>query len=222
MSSFGDYLSLTRVNEELAKENVRLHNLQVKSYKVAVDSSFLFVDSLYQQQYIYRWAKVINNSVNKQLNYITLNKGSLQGIEPEMAVVTNAGIIGKILSVSRNYSTVISLLNKRLKVSAKVKKNNHFGPLSWDGKDYRKVKLYDIPSHVDVAVGDTIVTSGYSVFPEGKLIGTVSTVESKSGGNFHDISVDLSIDFKQISYAEVIGDLLKKERLELENSELEP
>lgn len=219
ISSIGDYLSLARVNEELAKENARLHNLLEESYKLSVDSSFRFVDSLYQQEYIYRWARVINNSVNKQLNYITLNKGSLQGIAPEMAVITDKGIVGMVLSVSKNYSTVISLLNHRLNVSAKIQKNNYYGPLSWDGKDYRKVKLSHIPSHVDVAPGDTIVTSGYSsIFPEGKLIGTVADVKSTTGGNFHDISVDLSVDFRQLSYVEVIGDLMKQERLELENN----
>ncbi|MFA8433993.1 MAG: rod shape-determining protein MreC [Marinifilaceae bacterium] len=222
VSSIGDYLSLARVNEELAKENARLHNLLEESYKLSVDSSFRFVDTLYQQQYVYRWARVINNSVNKQLNYVTINKGSLQGITPEMAVVTDKGIVGMVLSVSQNYSTVISLLNHRLNISAKIRKNNYYGPLSWDGKDYRKVKLSHIPSHVVVSRGDTIVTSGYSsIFPEGKVIGTVSEVKSTTGGNFHDISVDLSIDFRQLSYVQVVGDLLKEERLELENNVLE-
>jgi rod shape-determining protein MreC len=201
----------------LNRENARLKNLLAESFKETIDSSFIYNDSLYQQQYIYRTAKIINNSVNKQLNYITLNKGSLHGIEPEMAVVSVDGVVGVVKSVSNNYSTVISLLNNRLKVSAKFKKNDYFGSLSWDGVDYRKAKLYDIPFHVKVSVGDTIVTSSYSaVFPEGIVMGTVDEVIPSSGGNFQEIKVLLSNDFRSLSYVKVVGDLLKEERIILE------
>lgn len=217
VSSVTDYLSLVKTNEELNRENARLKNLLAESFKETIDSSFIYNDSLFQQQYIYRTAKIINNSVNKQLNYITLNKGSLHGIEPEMAVVSVDGVVGVVKSVSNNYATVISLLNNRLKVSAKFKKNDYFGSLSWDGVDYRKAKLHDIPFHVKINVGDTIVTSNYSaVFPEGIVMGTVDEVIPSSGGNFQEIKVLLSNDFRSLSYVKVVGDLLKKERVELE------
>ncbi|RUT79297.1 rod shape-determining protein MreC [Ancylomarina longa] len=215
-----DYLSLSTSNEELNRENTRLNNLLAASFKMSVDSSYLYNDTLYQQQYIYRTAKIINNSVNKQLNYITLDKGEVQGIKPEMAVVTEKGVVGVVKSVSRNFSTVISLLNNRLRISAKIKKNNYFGSLSWDGKDYRRARLYEIPFHVPIQPGDTILTSGYSsIFPEGLLLGTVDEVQPSSGSNFHQIVVLLSNDFKSLSYVKVVGDLLKKEKLELEKGE---
>ncbi len=222
VSSTTDYLILAKTNEELNRENVKLKNILAESFKVSVDSSYLYNDSLYQQQYIYRTAKIINNSVNKQLNYITLNKGKIHGIKPEMAVVTNNGVVGVINSVSENFSTAISLLNSRIKVSAKIKKNNYFGSLTWDGKNYETARLYEIPFHVQIQVGDTIVTSGYSsIFPEGILLGTVKKVLPKTGGNFHDVIVNFSNDFKGISYVKVIGDLMKKERIELEKGEVE-
>ncbi|PKQ63700.1 rod shape-determining protein MreC [Labilibaculum manganireducens] len=222
VSSTTDYLALAETNEELNKENTRLKNILAESYKMSVDSSVLYNDSLYQQQYLYRTAKIINNSVNKQLNYITLNKGRLNGIQPEMAVVTDHGVVGVVKSVSNNFSTVISLLNSRISVSAKIKKNNYFGSLSWDGRDYKSARLYEVPIHVLIQTGDTIVTSGYSsIFPEGILLGTVQEILPSSGGNFHELVIAFSNDFKSLSYVKVIGDLMKTERLELEKEVVE-
>ena len=217
VTSFSEYINLSTINDQLSNENTLLHNLLAENYKSSADSFFFYEDSLFKQQYIYRSAKVINNSINKQQNYITLNKGKNQGIKPEMGVVANNGVIGIVKSVSDNYSTVLSLLNSRLKISAKIKKNNHHGSLYWDGKDYRKAKLIEIPSHVDIKIGDTITTSSFSsVFPEGILLGTAYEVLPSTGGNFREVIVLISNDFNQLSYVDVIGDLLKNERLELE------
>jgi len=222
VSSVTDYLSLAKTNEELSRENAKLNNLLGSSFKSSVDSSFMYSDTLYRQQYIYRTAKIINNSVNKQLNYITLNKGRIHGIESDMGVVTANGVVGVVKSVSENYSSVISLLNSRIKISAKIKKNDYFGSLSWDGKDYRKALLLDIPFHVQVRKGDTIVTSGFSsTFPEGLTLGIIDEVLTSSGSNFQEVKVLLSNDFKSLSYVKVIGDLLKEERIELEEGVVE-
>lgn len=222
VSSVTDYLSLAKTNEELSRENAKLNNLLGSSFKSSVDSSFTYSDTLYRQQYIYRTAKIINNSVNKQLNYITLNKGRIHGIESDMGVVTVNGVVGVVKSVSENYSSVISLLNSRIKISAKIKKNDYFGSLSWDGKDYRKALLLDIPFHVQVQKGDTIVTSGFSsTFPEGLTLGVIDEVLTSSGSNFQEVKVLLSNDFKSLSYVKVIGDLLKEERIELEEGVVE-
>jgi len=222
VSSVTDYLSLGKTNEELSRENAKLNNLLGSSFKSSVDSSFTYSDTLYRQQYIYRTAKIINNSVNKQLNYITLNKGRIHGIESDMGVVTVNGVVGVVKSVSENYSSVISLLNSRIKISAKIKKNDYFGSLSWDGKDYRKALLLDIPFHVQVRKGDTIVTSGFSsTFPEGLTLGIIDEVLTSSGSNFQEVKVLLSNDFKSLSYVKVIGDLLKEERIELEEGVVE-
>lgn len=154
------------------------------------------------------------------MNYITLNKGSLQGIKPEMAVVTSQGVVGVVKSVSQNFSTAISLLNSRLKISAKIKKNNYFGSVSWDGMNYREARLFEIPIHVSIQPGDTIVTSGFSsIFPEGLMLGTIQEIEPSSGGNFHEVTILLSNDFKALSYVKIIGDLMKSERVELEKGD---
>ena len=124
--------------------------------------------------------------------------------------------MGIIQNTSRHYARVLPLVNTNLRVSAKLKKNGYYGSLQWDGNDYRYSYLNDIPFHVDVAQGDTIVTSGFSsIFPEGELIGFVETV-NKETANFLTIKVKLAVDFKKISDVYVVANLNKSEKLELE------
>jgi rod shape-determining protein MreC len=215
-----DYFSLRRANLELANQNSNLLNRSKDAYKSNQVKLVEILDSLYFQQYEYRIAKVVNNSIVKQRNYLTLNKGSKHGIKPEMAVLGPTGIVGVVQQVSENYSSVISVLNSNLRVSGMLKNNKYFGSIQWDGRHYRHVMLREIPNHVEIEVGDTVITSGFSaLFPSGVFIGTVSSVDEKQSGNFHNISVLLAEDFKNLSYVFVIGNLLKKEQKELEKIE---
>jgi len=133
-------------------------------------------------------------------------------------VVSAQGIVGIVAGVSEHYCTVISLLNVDLKISAKLKRSNHFGSLYWDGKYYRDVTLSDIPQHVVVNVGDTVVTSGFSsIFPTGIDLGTIKSIESK-GVNFHSITVRLFNDFKQLNTVWVVAHKHDDERDVLENA----
>jgi rod shape-determining protein MreC len=215
------YLSLVEENQRLVEENNRLLNIIESTYK-SDEIFFRSVnDTIFNQRYRYTSARIINNSVNKKHNFITLNKGSLQGIKPEMAVVSGGSIVGIVKGVSNNFATVISLLNLDYKVSAKVKKNEYFGSLSWDGNGYRTAILTEIPLHADIQVGDTIVTSGYSsIYPEGITIGYIIDFTEK-GGSFYEIDVKLSTDFKNLSTVNVIGNLMQLEKIELEEQNLE-
>ncbi|UCG28597.1 MAG: rod shape-determining protein MreC [Bacteroidales bacterium] len=211
-----DYLSLRKTNQQLAAENTKLNNILQRAYRS--DEIFFYgeYDTAYQQHYFYTSARIINNSVNKQNNYLTLNKGIEAGIKLEMAVVSPEGIVGVVNGVSKRFSTVISLLNTDLRISAKIQKNNYFGSLSWDGKDYREAILYEIPHHVLISKGDTIITSGFStIYPEGVLIGIIKDFEV-IGGNFYEIIVQLSTDFKNLTYVNVVSNLRKEEQIELE------
>ncbi len=218
-SNASQYLKLQQINEELAKENTFLRSQLPSSFKDSKDYFSLVYDSLNKRQYTYRTAKVINNSVNKHFNYITLNKGSNNGIVKEMGVISSKGVVGIIKDVSDHYSSVISILNTRLLISGKLKESGFFGALGWDGSDYRYAWLNEIPIHAPVSVGDLIVTSGFSsIFPEGILIGSVETVEKGKGESFYRIKVKLSVDFKDLSYVEVISNNMRDEQLNLENS----
>jgi rod shape-determining protein MreC len=210
------YLSLHEINESLARENVALKNRL--GQMVREENSFFFSvdDSLYKQHYIHTSAEVVGNSINRQKNYFTINKGERQGIKVDMAVVSANSVAGVIVGCSDNYSVAMSLLNLDFKLSARIKSNGYFGSLSWDGKDYRYAILSEIPQHVLVNVGDTIETTGYSaVFPEGEIIGTVSDYE-KYGGDFYKIDVLLMTDFKKLHFVDIIGNMKKTEQLELE------
>ena len=218
-SNATQYLMLQQINEELAKENAYLRSQMPASFKDSKDYFSLVYDKLNKRQYTYRSARVINNSVNKHFNYITINKGSLNGIEKEMGVISAKGVVGIVKEVSEHYSSVISLLNTRLKISAKLKGKGFFGALGWDGDDYRYAWLNEIPIHASVSVGDLVVTSGYSaIFPEGILIGTVEEVEKDKGESFYRIKVKLSVDFKDLSFVEVISNNMRDEQLDLEST----
>jgi rod shape-determining protein MreC len=216
-NSFIEYLSLKQANFELAEENALLY----RSYKPEILISEAFEEKTIttnEMQYRYIPAKVINNTINKKYNYLTLNKGKSDSIKPEMAVFSPSGVVGIVQNVSSKFSSVISLLNPNMRLSAKIKKNGYFGSINWDGTDFKIVSLNEIPSHVIVNEGDTIVTSGYSaIFPENLLIGTVSEVENEKTSNFHSIKVRLLASFKNLSYVYIIENKLFTEQRELEN-----
>jgi len=211
------YLNLRDVNEALAAENIALKNSIEKLVK-AENSPFLSVsDSVYKQQYIHTAATVIDNSINKQKNFFTINKGRLQGVAVDMAVTSGEGVAGVIVGCSDSYSLAMSLLNLDFRLSARLKSNGYYGSLNWDGVNYRKAVLSEIPQHVPVNVGDTVETTGYSaIFPEGIMVGTVSDFE-KLGGDFYRITVTLATDFKKLHYVDIIGNMRKSEQIELQN-----
>ncbi len=213
-----DYLFLYKENKRLAEENNRLYNLLKSSYKISyIDSSFNG-DTFSPRYYRYIGAKVINNSVNKKYNYITLDKGRNHGIGPEMAVICDDGIVGKVQSVSDNFCVVLSLLNPRFGVSAKIKSSGFYGPLSWKETSRDKALLEDIPHHATIVKGDTILTSGYgSIFPENCLIGIISNFKLK-GGNYYEITVKLSPDFQRLNEVQVISNEFRNEIETLEQT----
>ena len=218
-NAIGSYFSLASVNRKLAKENAMLKSLisdlpyvKVTPYSVILKAEV--TDSLYR----FISAKVINNSVDKQDNYITLNKGRKHGIKPDQGIINSEGIVGVVTQVSESFSLGFSVLNKRWGASAKLKKSGTFGPLAWDGSDPKYANLTGIPFHVEVAVGDTVVTSSYSsVFPEGIMIGTIHSIEQPPGDNYYTILVELAVDFRALSYVDVVENLKKDEIKALEN-----
>jgi rod shape-determining protein MreC len=211
ISNIEDYFSLHQENQKLAEENARLHNKLKSSFRLNNPDITFVGDSLHSRKYLYLTARVINNSINKQFNYITLDRGSNDGIEPDMAVISNGSIIGIVKSVSDHHAAVISVLNRDFIVSGKIKKNGYFGPVSWNGNNISYVTMVDIPHHVNIIPGDTIVTSGFGgVFPEGYLIGLIDDFKLK-GGNYYEIRVKLTSDFRRLNFVEVIKNYAKSE-----------
>ena len=211
-SNITNYFSLKTINKMLAEENAMLRNSQRSSFSAINNKTFVINDTLYKQQYEFTEATIISNTFNRINNYLTLNKGYDQGIRKEMGVITSQGVVGIIKDVSSNFSTVTSVLHSKSKISAKIKKNNYIGTVVWEGGDYRTAKLKDIPTHVKILSGDTIVTSGYSmIFPGGIPIGTIYLYNVNKGNDFYDIKIRLTTEFNKISNVYVIKSLMKEE-----------
>ena len=213
-ANISDYIHLKDQNQELVLENIQLKN------KVAFLNSIeetaletISIDSTYfNQRYSYSTAKIIKNQYTKSNNLLLIDKGENDGIEKEMAVFNSKGIIGITEKTVEKYTRVQSILNKNSGMSARLKKgSNYFGPLVWDGKDYRKVQLTDIPRQANVKIGDTVVTSGRStIFPEGILVGTVLTVGNKNSSE-NKINVQLFNDMSNLRHVYVVKSLHKLE-----------
>jgi rod shape-determining protein MreC len=160
---------------------------------------------------------VVNSSVNKRRNYLTLNAGGDMGIQRDMGVMSSNGIVGIVTDVSGNFSSVMSLLHKDLRINCKLKRDGSFGPLIWDGQDYRHCILTDIPTHLKIKSGDTVITSELSgIFPEGLMVGTVESYERRQNESFYTLRVKLSADLKKVNHVYVIKNKFKEERDSLE------
>jgi len=167
--------------------------------------------------YDFAVARVVNNSVAQINNYITIDKGRAEGIEPEMGVVDQNGVVGIINVVGEHHSVAISVLNPKLRLSCKVKGSDYFGSLVWDAVSPRYAVLEEMPRHVEFAPGDTIVTSGYSsVFPEGIMVGIISDYKKQRDDNFYTLRVELSSDFSGLGYVRIISNRQKEEQDKLE------
>nr|NJM01542.1 rod shape-determining protein MreC [Desulfobacula sp.] len=203
--------------DSLNSENARLRT-ELERYQ---QPTFQPKDSLPQdtsQVYKYVSARVINNSINKNNNYLTINRGKKHGISEHMGVITSKGAVGIVLRVTDNYAQVMSILHRNAQVNAAIRRSGYFGPLVWRGKNPKKMLLKDIPLHADILVGDTIHTTGYStIFPTGIPIGIVDTFRQELGSYAYEIDVELFEDLSKIRYVYVVNFLKKEEIRHLES-----
>jgi len=216
ISIWRDYLHLREQNRQLLDENMRLRSMLPEAFYTPNTSRIFLADSGKHRRYTYLPAKVIVNSVNKQYNYLTLDRGRNGDVAVDMAVIGTEGIVGIVNGVSEYFATVMPVINRNFRLSVKFKKNNYFGSLSWDGRSYRYATLNEIGLHVPVTKGDTLVVSGFSdSFPEGIPVGMVDKMEQKDG-SFYTITVLLATDFRKLYYVSVVEDLMKTEKQNLE------
>lgn len=213
-----EYFSLRDINQALAGENAALRKkVDQRNQMLSQLDLREIIDTAIINRFDYLSAKVINNTTRNYKNFITIDKGKSNGLEPGMAAISDAGVVGKVKSVSEHYAVLISLLNIDNQVSSKIKRTGHFGTVQWDGTDARIIDLKYIPRHVQLEVGDTIVTSGYNaIFPEGVLIGVVKDVKLNEEAQFHTIKVAVAQDFGKLAFVEVIKSNLKHEKDSLE------
>lgn len=199
------YFSLVDDNAALVDENARLKQ-ELLELQVRPDSMPLVIDSALEANFELKGARVVANSLRFSQNYLTLYKGSKDGIKPGMGVFNSQGIVGRVKSVSENYAVAFSVLNTNLLISAKIKSSDVFGSVRWDGGNTSEVQLLYVPRHVKASKGDTVISSGFNaVFPEGILIGKISKVEvNKSDPNYLALTVKLSTDFSKLNYVYLV------------------
>ena len=221
--SVSSYFHLKTVNEDLLDRNIwleqRVSFLEDVLRESGLDSARLYsVERLAPAEYRIFKANVIKNSLNRLDNYITLDRGSADGIRPEMGVVDANGVVGIVYKTSPHYSVVISLLNGKSSISCKIVGSDYFGYLKWEGGDSRFAYLKDLPRHAEFNLGDTVVTSGYStVFPEGVIVGTVDDMADSHDGLSYLLKIKLATDFGKVSNVRVISRNGQDEQKALEN-----
>jgi len=221
-NSVVEFFKLRAANDNLSEENTALKNqiinLQNKLSTLKPEAS----DSVHfrippEMEYQFISAKVINSSTNKLLNYITLNKGAIDGIKIDMGVISDEGVVGIVKTVSKRFSVVIPILNPKSDISCKFKRSNYSGGLIWSGEDYRCGNLTDIARHVELTLGDTIITSGFtSSFPEGIPVGAIEDFKIKESDAYYKIKVKLAVNFRTLSHVKVINYLNFQEQKDLE------
>ena len=217
------YFKLKKTNEELAAENAELRGLLKSSFESPDTSTVIKIDSLLKdtlgrvRKFLFLPAKVVNNDVSDQNNYITLYRGGRQGVTKDMGVIGPQGIIGKVIDTSKNYCRVMSLLNRNSKVSAMTMKGFYTGLVDWDGKDPRYVTMHNVPKSAKVKIGDSIITSNLSGnYPPGIMIGTIAAIGGDPASGFYDLKVKTATDFYNIQYAYLVDNMIWTEQKNLE------
>jgi len=218
VSEVKGYLTLGSVNDSLARENARLRNLLKSSFYLDTLQKKSVVDSVYKQQYSYIVAKVINNSVNHRNNYITINKGSKDGIAKDMGVICGSGVVGIVVNTTDHLANIRSVLHKDTHISAMLADTRDIGNFLWtDNLDPHAGLLIDVANNVKPHIGELVVTSNLSsYFPAGIPIGKISNLQSKEGGLFLNMDMKLAVDYSKLEYVYVIYNRLALEQTQVE------
>lgn len=220
------FFSLREVNDDLNRRNATLE-AEVANLREEIERMKLrgFIDTLVIPQEVPHFefivANVINNSVHHPHNYITIDKGSDDGVSIEMGVVDHSGVVGTVSAVGPHFSRVISLLNPNFRLSCKIKGSDFFGSLVWNGNDPRHAMLEELPRHTVFEIGDTIVTSGYSsVFPAGLPVGRIMPDNNTHTENFFSLPIELFADFTRLSNVQVVKNHYKEELNQVEENNI--
>ena len=216
INNVDEYFNLKSQNDELAQENARLKSLLFNQKDTTKLPQIDTIKGVRKTDIIV--SKVIRNPYSTLENFITINNGSASGIKPNMGVINSAGIVGMVDKTSKNYATIISVLNVNSKINAKIKKSNHFGSLVWNGKSTGFVQLIDVPRLAGVRKGDTIVTGGQSIiFPENIGIGTIDKVYIDNETNYYTLDIKLFNDMTNLGHVYIIKNKDSEEIMNLEN-----
>lgn len=204
------YVNVKEQNDLLTQRNVELQ-LQLNALRTQLDGHTadttmvgrLRHGALEREHFIP--ARVTSNSVTRKDNYLTINRGSADGVLPEMGVVSGEGVVGIVSGVTPHYARVMSVLNSKSNISCRLRGTNYFGYLSWHGTDTRKAYIDGVPHHARFELGDTIETSGYSqVFPQGLYVGRITKISDSQDGLAYELEVTMPGDLANVQSVCVI------------------
>lgn len=219
------FIHLSKNNKLLLERNAQLESelyslkthLQDMQMDTLTTNAFLS-DSIPVSQFSFIPAEVTNVSFSGPNNFITVNKGSLHGVKPDMGVVSQNGVVGVVLTVSPKFSVIIPIINPKFRLSAKLKNSNNTGSISWDGKDLITAQIGELPKHEVFQPGDTVVTSFSRIFPKDIVIGYVTGQILSKDDNFNTLNLRIATDFYSVRDILIINDAHFEEQNELENS----
>ncbi|HEX6179859.1 MAG TPA: rod shape-determining protein MreC [Chitinophagaceae bacterium] len=218
------YFHLKTTNDSLVQENLRLRNMLASNFEPADTAFRLFTDTIpldtlgHYRKYIIREARVSNSSTSSQSNYITIHRGSNQGVKEGMGVISTSGVVGAVVNVSANYATVMSLLHKQSTMLASLKKTGETGTLQWDGNSPLYLTLIDIPTSAPVSKGDSVISRLSDRYPKGTLVGTVDEIMKDPSRNFYTLRLKPATNFFSLQYVYVIENLQHDEQKQLEDA----
>lgn len=206
-SNTSNYFQLREINERLVNENLHLREQVVNSNMVHHQ------DTLQERKYELFKAKVINNTFRRSMNFLTLDIGREDSISPGMGVISGKGVVGQVKSVSKNFSTVTSLLHRNLMISSWILRTKTLCTVQWDGTSHLEADLKFVPRHIELMIGDTVVTSGFNaVFPDSIMIGTIKSFELNNEDVFYRAKIKLAVDFSSLDYVYLIHNTMKEEQ----------
>lgn len=218
-NNISEYFRYGEINDDLASELSEYKNKEERSYIRVGNSDFYeYNDTIFLQKWQYAPAHVINKSVNRVNNSLTLDKGLRHDVSEDMGVVFNNKIVGITKNVSDNFAVVMPVINENFRTSVKHKNSGDFGMLeNWSGLNPQEGKVFGIPKTANIEIGDSILTSGYSIyFPENMEVGIVQEIEVSDGGESYILTIDLSTDFYSLSNVQLITNITKEEQETLE------
>lgn len=220
------YFGLRRMNDSLINENARLRQAMARYHNLdtlrdtAVRRIVKTSDStrvVQYNDYLYRTAKVVNNSVSSGNNYITINRGSADGIGKNMPVISSTGVVGRVVNVSAHFASVLSVLSVKQQLSAKLK-DGTFSYITWDGDNPDVMVMKDVPQQIKIHMNDSVFTTSFSFFPSDILIGTVFKMKVNTKNNLRQLYLHPSTNFRNIQYVYVVENKMMAERVKLEDS----
>ncbi len=214
--------ALKRENEMLRRLNVTLLDEVSRLREAKLENANLrqLLGLKEKLEYKFVSADVIGKTLHLQRNTITLNVGKNNGVNVDMPVISERGIVGRVVAVSSNYSIAQLLLNKDFRTSVKIQRSRVDGILSWDGTD--RLMVNNVSKKQDVKVGDVAITSEYSkIFPPNLKVGVVISVDENPVTLFKNILLEPSVDFTRLEQVFVITSTADTERINLERKFME-